>query len=85
MENELSDALKVVINATYAVKTNLINYMTRDGCSICFLGRYLFLAMEMSQVAEIIQTNTDGIMYRCDADKLPLVEQMIKTGKKQHN
>lgn len=86
VDKELSDALKVVINATYGAVKNEFNklYDPEMGSSICFLGQLLLasLAMEMSQVAEIIQTNTDGIMYRCDADKLPLVEQMIKNWEK---
>ncbi len=67
----LSDALKLILNSVYGLLKNQysILYNPRASATVCIYGQIILyeLAKRLSSIGNIIQCNTDGVMFQTDS------------------
>lgn len=84
-DKQTANALKLVCNTTYGAMLNQYNdlYDPLMGRSVCISGQLYLLELafhlynELSSL-EIVQLNTDGIMFKCSAGEYPEAEDIME-------
>lgn len=78
-----SNTLKLVLNTTYGATLNSYNdlYDPLMARSVCITGQLFMLDLVYGYLAatktiEIIQVNTDGVMFSIDRGELPIIEEI---------
>ena len=83
--NEKQTALKLILNTTYGATKNKYNalYDEYQASSLCYLGQLLLAALANKVYNKvngtiIIQTNTDGVLFKIKRDNLDAVRSLVK-------
>jgi DNA polymerase elongation subunit (family B) len=78
------EALKLILNTTYGAMKNKYNALFDEynASSLCYLGQLLLAALANRLFIEtnckIIQTNTDGVLIKCNRSKISDVEKIVR-------
>lgn len=83
--NEKQNALKLILNTTYGATKNKYNalYDEYQASSLCYLGQLLLAALANKVYTNvkgtiIIQTNTDGVLFKIKRNDLDAVRALVK-------
>ena len=81
--NSQQNGLKLVLNTTYGACKNKYNalYDPYQASSLCYTGQLLLSALAtelwVKTQSDIIQTNTDGLLIRCDKDVFEQIKSIV--------
>ena len=83
--NAQQNGLKLVLNTTYGACKNKYNalYDPYQASSLCYTGQLLLSALATEiwtkTHSDIIQTNTDGLLIRCERTEFDTIKQIVST------
>lgn len=83
--NAKQNALKLILNTTYGATKNKYNalYDEYQASSLCYLGQLLLASLANKvfnnvEDTKIIQSNTDGVLFKIRRDNLDKVRELVK-------
>jgi len=85
------EALKLILNTTYGAMKNKYNALFDEynASSLCYLGQLLLAALAnrlfLETGCKIIQTNTDGILVKCQRNKIEQIKEIVHDWEKMTN